>query len=277
MKVIVAKTAGFCFGVKRAVNLAFDTKADQPTYTFGPIIHNDSVIRRLGEKGITAIDTLDNQVIDTVIIRAHGVPEVVYKEAKAKAIKIVDATCPYVSKIHKLVNSYAEKGYGIIVIGDQNHPEIIGIDGWAQNASIIIKNKEGIDRNLLDFEKKYLVVSQTTYKKVVVDEVVECLEAGGYAIEYISTICSATKERQDEAATISKEVEGMVVIGSPTSSNTQKLYEICKANCPNTWCVNDESELQLELFKGMVQVGVTAGASTPDDLIDQVVNRLSQL
>lgn len=277
MKVIVAKTAGFCFGVKRAVNLAFDTKADQPTYTFGPIIHNDSVIRRLGEKGITAIDTLDNQVIDTVIIRAHGVPEVVYKEAKAKAIKIVDATCPYVSKIHKLVNSYAEKGYGIIVIGDQNHPEIIGIDGWAQNACIIIKNKEGIDRNLLDFEKKYLVVSQTTYKKVVVDEVVECLEAEGYAIEYISTICSATKERQDEAAKISKEVQGMVVIGSPTSSNTQKLYEICKANCPNTWCVNDESELQLELFEGMTQVGVTAGASTPDDLIDQVVNRLSQL
>lgn len=274
MKVIIAETAGFCFGVKRAVNLAFSTESLKPTYTLGPIIHNDTVIDELKEKGISPIDSLKNQEVDTVIIRAHGVTPDVYEEAKEKEIRVVDATCPYVTKIHKLVAKYISQGYEIILIGDESHPEIIGINGWAQNRCHIGKDLEAVRQWNLSFDKKYLLVSQTTYKKQVVDDIVNDLTDKGYDLKFINTICSATDERQTEAAKVAEKVEAMIVIGSPYSSNTQKLFEICKKKCERTFCIATAKELTKDMVEGCQVVGLTAGASTPDNVIKEVVSLL---
>lgn len=277
MKVLLAKSGGFCFGVKRAVDMAFDTDATKTTYTLGHIIHNEAVINKLHNKGIHSVEELDNIPMDQVIIRAHGVPEDVYKEANDKAIHVVDATCPYVTKIHKLVNRHERDGYKIILIGDAKHPEIIGINGWTKEGCIILKNIDELDLSKLSKEERYFVVSQTTYKKAVVDEIVNTLEQAGYDIKFTNTICSATSERQDEAREIAGQVDAMVVIGSRLSSNTQKLYEICQSICPNTHCIDDASMLEKEWFDGVEEVGVTAGASTPSDVINEVLTKLEQI
>lgn len=276
-EIIIAETAGFCFGVKRAVQLAFDTEVVNPTYTFGPIIHNDSVINRLANKGIVAIDTMGDKAINTLIIRAHGVGKHIYDEAKEKKIQLVDATCPYVTKIHKLVRQYQEKGYGIIVVGDKNHPEIIGINGWANNSCIILKDVGEATHLQLDQTVPYLLVSQTTYKKEVVENIVSRLKEQAIELTYIPTICSATKERQEEASFIAKQVDTMIVIGSAFSSNTQKLYEICKKECANTHCILDESYLEEGMFKESQKIGITAGASTPSDIIESVIKEVGRL
>lgn len=276
MKVIIAETAGFCFGVKRAVNLAFQTESKTPTYTLGPIIHNDTVIEELKQRGIAPIDQIGEEPIDTLIIRAHGVTPEIYSQAKQKGIKIVDATCPYVTKIHKLVARYANQGYEVLLVGDANHPEIIGIDGWVTGGCHIGKNLEEVKKWALDKAGKYLLVSQTTYKKAVVDEILAYLESNQYQVKFINTICSATDERQSEAEKVAKEVDAMVVIGSQYSSNTQKLFEICKNYCDQTVCISTAQELMPDMVKGAVVVGVTAGASTPDNVIQEVVETLKR-
>lgn len=274
MEIILAKSAGFCFGVHRAVDMAFKVDETKKTYTLGHIIHNETVTRKLKQKGIESVEELDHIPMEKVIIRAHGVPEAVYEEAKEKDIEVLDATCPYVTKIHKLVSKYEKDGYHIIVIGDAKHPEIIGINGWTQSGCVIYKKKEDIDLTKLDPEYKYLVVSQTTYKKEVVDEIVSVLEDAHYKVKFINTICNATSERQDEAREIAKNVEAMVVIGSSFSSNTQKLFEICKAYCPDTCCIEEAKDLDTQWFKDKNKVGVTAGASTPKDVIEEVLEVL---
>lgn len=274
MEIILAKSAGFCFGVHRAVDMAFKTEEDKKTYTLGHIIHNETVTRKLKQKGIESVEALDNIPMEKVIIRAHGVPEAVYKEAESKNIEVLDATCPYVTKIHRLVSRYEKEGYSIIVIGDAKHPEIIGINGWTKEGCIIYKNKEDVDFTELDLNKKYLIVSQTTYKKEVVDGIVKLLEEAGYDVKFINTICNATSERQEEAKEISKEVDAMIVIGSSFSSNTQKLFEICKSYCQDTYCIEEAKDLNAEWFKSKNKVGVTAGASTPKDVIEEVLEVL---
>ena len=277
MEIILAKSAGFCFGVQRAVDMAFKTETSKKTYTLGHIIHNETVMRQLADKGIESVEKINETPMDRVIIRAHGVPEAIYNEAKEKSVEVIDATCPYVTKIHKLVSRYENEGFGVILIGDANHPEIIGINGWTKNGCIIFKNKEEIDLSKLNKENNYLVVSQTTYKKAVVDEMVSYLEEAGYKIKFINTICNATSERQDEAREIAGKVECMIVIGSKLSSNTQKLYEICKQLCPNTYCIEDASGLEINWLENVQKVGVTAGASTPSDVISEVLERLEQI
>ena len=274
MEIILAKSAGFCFGVHRAVDMAFKTEEDKKTYTLGHIIHNETVTRKLKQKGIESVEALDNIPMEKVIIRAHGVPEAVYKEAESKNIEVLDATCPYVTKIHRLVSRYEKEGYRIIVIGDAKHPEIIGINGWTKEGCIIYKNKEDVDLTELDLNKKYLIVSQTTYKKEVVDGIVKLLEEAGYDVKFINTICNATSERQEEAKEISKEVDAMIVIGSSFSSNTQKLFEICKSYWQDTYCIEEAKDLNAEWFKSKNKVGVTAGASTPKDVIEEVLEVL---
>lgn len=277
MEIILAKSAGFCFGVQRAVDMAFKTEASKKTYTLGHIIHNETVMKQLADKGIKSVEELDAVPMDQIIIRAHGVPEAIYEEAKEKSVDVIDATCPYVTKIHKLVSRYEKEGYGIILIGDAAHPEIIGINGWTKKGCLIFKNKEAIDLSKLRKEDEYLIVSQTTYKKVVVDEMVAYLEDAGYKIKFINTICSATSERQDEAREIANKVDCMIVIGSKLSSNTQKLYEICKQICSNTYCIEDASSLEEQWLEKIEKVGVTAGASTPSDVISEVLVRLEQI
>ncbi|MGL6173301.1 MAG: 4-hydroxy-3-methylbut-2-enyl diphosphate reductase [Cellulosilyticaceae bacterium] len=277
MEIIIAKTAGFCFGVKRAVDLAFNTTSEKPTFTLGPIIHNDSVVNKLKNKGISPIETIGDNEVDTLIIRSHGVALDVYEEAKQKNIQIVDATCPYVTKIHKLVQKYFNQGYKILLVGNDTHPEIIGINGWGNNECVIIQDVQDEKLVSLDPNEKYLVVSQTTYKKQVVEEIINHLTAKGYTYEYINTICNATKERQDEALEIAKQVEGMIVVGSSYSSNTQKLYEICKKECPNTHCIPNVETLELEFFKDCKKIGITAGASAPSDIIEEIIQAVQKL
>lgn len=278
MKIKVAKTAGFCFGVERAVRLAFDTTSQEPTYTFGPIIHNDVVVNKLKkEKGIVPIEVIEDSKMDTLIIRSHGVAPTVYEQAKAKGIHVVDATCPYVKKIHKLVDKYYKQGYKIILIGNKTHPEIIGINGWAKDTCMIVEDVEALKAYPLLKDEKYFLVAQTTYKKAIFDDIILYLKNLEYDFEYMNTICNATKERQDEAIQLAREVECMLVIGSNYSSNTQKLFEICKQVCPATYCIEAATQIDLKWFETCEVIGITAGASTPADSIEEVLEVIGSI
>ena len=275
MNIILAKTAGFCFGVKRAVEMTYKHQNMQNTYTFGPIIHNDTVINNLRENGISPIENLEDEAINTLIIRSHGVIPKVYERAKEKGIQIVDATCPYVKKIHRLVEEYFTKGYKIIIVGNKVHPEVEGINGWGHDECIIVKDAQELKTlKLPQLDTKYLLVAQTTYKKEVVEAAMRYLEDEGFDYKYSNTICNATKERQEEAVEIAEQVECMLVIGSGYSSNTLKLYEICKVHCKESYCIADASELTSEMVKDKLNIGITAGASTPATVIDEVIQKL---
>ncbi len=278
MEIIVAKTAGFCFGVKRAVDMAFEHVNNQGTYTYGPIIHNEVVIKSLEEKGIKALDTIESEPIQKLIIRSHGVSPQIYKEGEEKGIEIVDATCPYVKKIHRYVEQYFEKGYTIIIAGNKDHPEVQGINGWANGTCLIVKDKEELKALSLEkVDRKYLLVAQTTYKKQVVDEIVELLEEKGIHFEYINTICNATKERQEEVVEIAKQVDVMLVLGSKKSSNSLKLFELSQMYCKQSHFIGESGELAPELFVGCQKVGITAGASTPASVIQEVISFLQKM
>lgn len=277
MEIIIAKTAGFCFGVKRAVDMAFEQAGTEATYTFGPIIHNEVVTKQLEEKGIYETNDIHAQKANKLIIRSHGVSPDVYEEGKAAGAEVVDATCPYVKKIHRLVEKFSKEGYGIIIAGNKEHPEIQGISGWVQGECIVIKTPEEVERVIFNKDKKYLLVAQTTYKKEVLDAISQALKNNGVDFEINNTICSATKERQEEAKAIAKEVDVMFVLGSKKSSNTAKLQEICAANCKASYCIAGAEELVPEMIGGCTKIGITAGASTPHLVIEAVVNKLHQL
>lgn len=275
MEIIIAKTAGFCFGVKRAVDMAFVNEYQKNTYTYGPIIHNEVVTSALEKKGIYAIDEIEGHEVEKLIIRSHGVSPEVYEKGNAQNIEIVDATCPYVKKIHRYVEKYDRNGYYILIAGNADHPEIKGINGWGRDKCYIAKDVEELKAMTLP-EGKILFVAQTTYKKEVVDQMRAYLDEKGIEVEYINTICNATKERQEEAVTLAEQVDCMLVLGSPSSSNTRKLYEISQAYCERTYCVTGASQLNREMFDNCQKVGITAGASTPQSVIDEVVAYINQ-
>ena len=276
MEIIIAQTAGFCFGVKRAVDMAFSYENEASTYTYGPIIHNEVVTGALEKKGIYAIDSIEGKDVKKLIIRSHGVSPEIYKEGKAREIDIVDATCPYVKKIHRYVERYYAQGYHILVAGNRVHPEIQGINGWAHNQCIIAKDVEELKEMDLP-EGKYLFVAQTTYKKEIVDEMQAYLNEKGIVFEYINTICNATKERQEEAVTLAAQVDCMLILGSPKSANTKKLHEISETYCKRSYCVQGAAELNEEMFKGCERIGITAGASTPHSVIEEVIDYIKKI
>lgn len=278
MEVILADKAGFCFGVKRAVDEAVDVqkKYNKRIYTLGPLIHNSDVVDYLKVNNIYPIDLDDItrlQQDDVVIIRSHGVPEAVFKLLQSKSITVIDATCPYVSNIQKKVRKYFEQGYSILIVGDENHPEVIGINGWCDNKAIISKDALNLDK----LPNKLCVVSQTTEKqsnweKVLSIVVKKCKEFIGF-----NTICSATEFRQKSAEEISKNVDMMIVLGGRNSSNTTKLYEICRSNCLNTIHVENSGEIPDDIINSnkIKTIGVTAGASTPDWIIKEAISKMS--
>ncbi len=273
MEIIVAKSAGFCFGVKRAVDMAFDNKDKTNIFTYGPIIHNEVVTGKLADEGIYVLDDInevENNNVQHLIIRSHGVGPEIYNVSNEKGIKIIDATCPYVKKIHNYVKKYHDNGYSIIIAGNKVHPEIIGINGWANNTCIIVKNVEELKQISLN-DDKYLLVAQTTYKRELVEQIKEYLKSKNINFEYINTICSATRERQDEVVELAKVVDCMLVLGSSSSANTAKLKEISADHCDNTHCINSYKEIDKAWLKGVNKVGITAGASTPQEVIDEVV------
>ena len=276
MEIIIAKTAGFCFGVKRAVDMAFSNAHEEGTYTYGPIIHNEVVTGALEQKGVYAIDEIEGRDVKKLIIRSHGVSPEIYEEGKSKNIEIIDATCPYVRKIHRYVEKYDANGYHIIIAGNAVHPEIQGINGWAHGKCYIAKDVEELKKMKLP-EGKFLLVAQTTYKKEVVDAMKVYLEEQKVDFEYINTICNATKERQEEAVELAKKVDCMLILGSPKSANTKKLFEISKDNCLKSYCVQGAAELKAEMFVGCEKVGITAGASTPQSVIEEVIEFINKL
>jgi 4-hydroxy-3-methylbut-2-enyl diphosphate reductase len=277
MKVHLAKSAGFCFGVKRAMQIVEKEieKQKQPIYTYGPIIHNEEVVKKLSEKGVRVIwnlDELSDEQPGTIIVRSHGISKAEYEQMENAGFEVVDATCPFVLKIHRLVEEYSNQGYAIVIIGNRNHPEVAGIEGWvAPNTEIaVIKNQ----KEAFDFElsgtKKVLVVSQTTFNYNKFQELVEIITKKGYDIIVLNTICNATEERQTEARQIAKESDAMIVIGDKKSSNTQKLFEICQSECENTYYIQTSSDMDFSQLKSIHHVGITAGASTPNNIIEEV-------
>ena len=280
MEVKIAKNAGFCFGVKRAMNMAWDeleNKNDNKVYSLGPLIHNKQAVDRYKEKGLIEMDSLDKIPSDSkLIIRSHGVPKNVYVQSESKNMDIVDTTCPYVKKIHDIVKEFFNNGYKIIIVGNANHPEIVGINGWCNNEAFVVNSEEEVDNIPFNNDDKYCVVSQTTANLEHFDKIVEKINSKIDNLTVKNTICFATKERQLSATDLAKEVDCMVVIGGQHSSNTQKLVNICKDIVP-TFSIETKEELQKDMFEGFKVAGVTAGASTPDWIIDEVIEYLKQI
>jgi 4-hydroxy-3-methylbut-2-enyl diphosphate reductase len=277
MKITLAKTAGFCFGVKRAVNVVYEEieKGNAPIYTYGPIIHNEEVVKEFEEKGVTVISSLEELAkhpAGTIIIRSHGISRAEQKAIEKAGFVIVDATCPFVLKIHRLVEEYSGKGYSIVIFGNENHPEVQGIRGWVQeNVPVtIIGSREEADKFRLKEGEKACIVSQTTFNYKKFQELVEIISKRGYNISVLNTICNATEERQKEALEIARQSEAMIVIGDKMSSNTQKLFEICNNQCENTYYIQTSRDLDYQLLKNVNNVGITAGASTPNKIIEEV-------
>ena len=279
MKVIKAKTAGFCFGVKRAVDTVYE-QADTcggPIYTYGPIIHNEEVVKDLESRGVSVIrseEELENVTEGTVIIRSHGVEKRICDKLRGKGLRIVDATCPFVKKIHNIVEKESAEGKYILIIGNPDHPEVIGIRGWAGSNVSVIQNAGDIEKVDFSKNKKICVVSQTTFNYNKFQDLVEIIKKKSYDISVLNTICNATKERQTEARSIAESVDAMIVIGDKHSSNTQKLYEICRNACNNTYYIQTLDDLDLNQLGSVETVGITAGASTPNNIIEEVQNNV---
>ena len=282
MKIILAKSAGFCFGVRRAVELTEQTAAKvaesggaAKVFTFGELIHNRDVVNRLREAGIAPIESLDEaQRGDYVIIRSHGVPKKIYEELETRGINFIDATCPFVSNIHRIVSAAYERGEQVFIVGNPEHPETIGINGHCGNSAIFIRGEEELRK--LEGRSGCLVV-QTTFDSETFAAMQRIIEREYPRIRVFNSICSTTFERQREAEELSKKCDVMLVLGDKHSSNTQKLRKICEKNCRNTLNAAKECEISLDIFKNNdTMVGVVAGASTPDSIIREVINTMSE-
>ena len=280
MKVKTAKTAGFCFGVKRAVDKVYELIENgvSPIYTLGPIIHNEEVVSDFEKKGVTVITEADIPKLHegTVVIRSHGVGRRIYDMLEAAGISFVDVTCPFVLKIHKIVERESRAGKQIIIFGDPSHPEVKGICGWCEGSCTVLRNREDAENFVPDPGRIPCIVSQTTFNYNKFKELVEILCKKRYdnnvlnIDNILNTICNATEERQKEAQSIAGEVDTMLVIGGRHSSNTQKLFEICKEECENTYYIQTPVDLDSEMFHHSSYVGITAGASTPKKIIEEV-------
>lgn len=278
-KVTLAKTAGFCFGVRRAVEMAY-TEADKgkKVVTLGPIIHNEEVVSDLEKRGVSVIDeaVLSEEAADltgvTVVIRSHGVSEEVYERLKQKKCEIVDSTCPFVKKIHDTVKKHADEGYDIVIIGSREHPEVQGILGWCPARGTVVETEAEIDAfEPANLEKKVCVVAQTTFNYKKFKDLVEIISKKGYDIIAVNTICNATAERQKEASELAAQSDAMIVIGGTNSSNSRKLFEISKNQCENTYFIQTLKDLDMECIRSSESLGITAGASTPKNIIQEVL------
>ena len=275
MEVIVAKSAGFCFGVKKAMEMVYEQieRAEKPIYTFGPIINNEEVVKDLAERGVRVIESeeeLGKLREGVVIIRSHGAGRRIYDILEKSGIEVVDATCPFVKKIHRIVQEQNQAGRRVIIIGNEKHPEVIGIKGWGNEHTLVVETPEQVDKLPLFEGEKVCIVSQTTFNYKKFQDLVEKFSKTRYDILVLNTICNATQERQVEARRIASEVDAMIVIGGKTSSNTQKLYEICQKECKNTYYIQTLGDLDPECVSSVRSVGITAGASTPNHIIEEV-------
>jgi 4-hydroxy-3-methylbut-2-enyl diphosphate reductase len=286
MEVIVAKSAGFCFGVQRAVDLAYDYAEKENVYTYGQIIHNEEVVKDLEKKNVQVIESeqnLENIRDSIVIIRSHGTEKKIYDLLEKNNNEIVDATCPFVKKIHRIVMEEEEKGNKVVIVGDETHPEVKGIMGWCQKKPTVIldeKQAEEFVEGELDAKlesENISIVSQTTFNYRKFNNIVDIIRKKLYNVTAYETICNATSVRQREARDIAASVDAMIVIGGRNSSNTQKLFEISKKECENTYYIQTLVDLDLTTFESVSRVGITAGASTPNKIIKEVHSRMDEM
>jgi len=280
VKIILDKHAGFCFGVKNAVDQtlkAIKENQDKKIYTYGSLIHNRHVTEDLKRKGVEEIENLKDIKDDNslIIIRSHGVPRSIINEINSKGIKYVDCTCPFVSRIHRIVEDKYCKGYKIVIVGDKKHPEVIGINGWCNNEAIIIDDEKMVDK--LPYYDKICLVAQTTFSKNLWHRIKERVKEKFNNAEIFDTICNATENRQKSVIELAKKVDVMLVIGGFNSSNTIKLYELARQYCPNTYHIENAEDLAKETIMKAETIGVSAGASTPDWIIKEVINKMEDL
>ncbi|MBR6626997.1 MAG: 4-hydroxy-3-methylbut-2-enyl diphosphate reductase [Lachnospiraceae bacterium] len=288
MEVKLAECAGFCFGVKRAVDTVYEQlNRDKIIYTYGPIVHNEEVVRELEEKGVCVLENTDQTrevKRGSVIIRAHGISREVQQDLEDAGLECIDATCPFVKRIHNIVDKASAEGKYVVVVGNDSHPEVEGIKGWCRGPVCAVETAEEVERLCKSFDDEIqkagkspdmfeiCIVSQTTFNYNKFQDIVEIFQKKGYNINIMNTICNATEERQKSAQNLARKADVMIVIGGKHSSNTRKLYEICKAECANTYYIQTLEDLHLEIPKAATLVGITAGASTPNKLIEEVQN-----
>lgn len=278
MEVLLADEFGFCFGVERAVDMVEESvDKNEKVRTLGPLIHNDQEMDRLGNQGV---NTIDNPVQikrdETGVIRAHGVTPEVQKELEAKAGKVIDATCPFVTRVQRLASRAANDERDVIVVGNPDHPEMVGVKGYAPENAFIVRDESEISG--LPKLRKPLVISQTTIKlKTFLDTAEAVKDHTDDDVEIVNTICSATRDRQDAARALANQVEAFYVIGGAHSSNSRKLVAVCKEQCDKSFLIQTEEDINPSDLDGVKKVGVTAGASTPKWLIDNVIGRLNEI
>ena len=349
--IIVADSAGFCFGVERAVKILNETveKGVEPIYTYGPIIHNEHVVKEYEAKGVKLYPVKEeasekaqngesenvnaphdepkdvdaphgepknvnaphgeakdvdapngklkngnllphdkpqngsasqngpennDEAPGTIVLRSHGVSKATQDSLEKKGMKVVDATCPFVKKIHIIVEDYSKKGYGIVILGNKDHPEVLGTIGWIENGDYrVVENERDIENLDFPIDKKLCVVAQTTFRHDKFQIFVDLIRQKGYYIYALNTICSATEVRQDEARRIASKVDVMLVIGDRLSSNSRKLFEICKGQCKQTYFLETSDDLDLQTLQSIQNIGITAGASTPKNIIEEVFEK----
>jgi (E)-4-hydroxy-3-methyl-but-2-enyl pyrophosphate reductase len=278
MQVLLADEYGFCFGVERAVEMVEEAlKEGDQVRGLGPLIHNDQEMERLGKRGVTTInEPVQIKRGETAVIRAHGVTPEVQRELEEKASKVVDATCPFVTRVQKLASRAAKENRHVIVVGNPDHPEMIGVKGYAPEHAFVVQDASEIAD--LPALNNPLVVSQTTIKLKTFLETAEAVRAKAIGeTQVVNTICSATRDRQDAARALAGMVDAFYIIGGNHSSNSRKLLSVCKEQCEKSFLIETPEEIKAEDLLGAERVGVTAGASTPNWLIEQVVKRLEEI
>jgi len=276
MKLTIGEHAGFCFGVRRAVDKAFECASQQlPCVTLGPLIHNPQEVARLTEAGVCSVSSLyEVQPGQTVIIRSHGVTPQVYAQCQERGIPVIDCTCPHVAHIHQLAREYSENGRAVIIVGEADHPEVIGIAGWAHGEVFILPTREAAEAAQLPDEA--LVVAQTTIRRDRFEDVLSVLRRRVRDLTVRMTICAATSKRQQEAESLSRTVDVMIVVGGRNSSNTQKLLETCRLRCARAYQVETPDDVPKGIVTPEDRVAITAGASTPQWLLEQVRCRIEE-
>ena len=278
MKVVLAENAGACYGVQRALDMAHDAAAGQgPVFTLGQLIHNPGVVADLEAIGVHVAAAPEDVAEGTVVVRSHGVTPDVYERLSARNLTVVDATCPHVARAQKAAADLANDGCRVLVVGEKGHPEVEGLCAWAKRAGTKVDVVLAPEDVPADLRAPIGIVVQTTQRRENLDAVVEAVRAQGIEPVVKKTICSATRLRQDAAAKLAGEVDAMVVIGGRNSSNTTRLAEICEATCPRAFHIESAGEIDPAWFEGCEVVGVTAGASTPENQISAVVERLESL
>lgn len=278
MKITLAKSAGFCFGVKRAIEIAFKTaRLGTKVYMLGDIVHNEDVVKQIQKAGICKIKKLSTGRGKILLIRAHGACRHIFEEAKRLGFQIIDATCPMVKEIHRIVKQMENKGYKIIIIGDKKHDEVHGISGQLANQAIIIDPSDKLPLKKFKDYPKACVVVQSTQNLDKVLKIVRKLKAHFKELKFYNTICRPTRLKQEEIKTLPKENDVVIVIGSKTSANTRRLYEIAKSTNPRSFWVQSKEEIKAGWFKGAQTIGITAGASTPEIITQQVIAHIKKL